>query len=143
MNPQDNWLQHYADLLQTLSVANLQELREIAAEGICFRDPFNDIRNRDDYIALMADMFDRLDQVEFDVHQVVQQENQGYLFWTFSATSRLTGQVSVQGTSRVETNAAGLICLHEDYWDGSRLMQTLPVIGRIIAWLRHKLACPA
>lgn len=139
---QPGWLQHYASALENLSPDRLNDLEQYLADDLQFSDPFNHLHTRDAFIALMDDMYARLDEVGFKVHSVIEQQQQGYLYWTYSASSSVTGRFSIQGVSRVEVNEAGKIRLHEDYWDGSRLMQTLPLLGRVVAWVRRKLACP-
>jgi hypothetical protein len=62
----------------------------------------------------------------------------GMLHWTFTAHSGLTGPIRFQGMSRVCFDTDGRVVSHYDYWDGSLVMETVPVIGRLIAWLRKK-----
>lgn len=139
---QPGWLQHYAAALENLSPDRLNDLEQYLADDLQFSDPFNCLHSKKSFIVLMEDMYARLDNVEFDVHSILEHERQGYLHWTYSASSSVTGRFSIQGVSRVEVNEAGQITLHEDYWDGSQLMQTLPLLGRVVAWVRRKLACP-
>lgn len=140
MQKMDNWLEQYGQVLENLNADNLTELEACLTEGVEFRDPFNHSHCRDDFISIMRDMFEKLDNVSFVVHQTLDREQHGYLYWTFTASSRTTGNLSVEGTSRVEIDDAGLICLHHDFWDASELLQGLPVLGRIIAMIRRKLS---
>jgi hypothetical protein len=39
----------------------------------------------------------------------------------------------------LEIDSEGRIASHIDYWDASRLMQVLPIVGPLIRWLRRKI----
>jgi len=137
----DDWLSQYALAMNNLRAENLEKLKELVSEDIEFQDPFNHSFNRDAFIETLQDMFNKLEQVRFEVHEMLQQEQQAVLYWTFSANSRSTGPISVEGMSRIRVDSAGRVCLHQDFWDASQIMQQIPLIGRVIAWLRNKMAC--
>lgn len=136
----DNWLSEYAQQLSNLTPDNLDLLYPLLAENLEFRDPFNHTFTRDSFIAILEDMYQKLDQVNFDVHAQLQNGNEGVLYWTFSATSKMTGRFEFVGSSRVVLGKEGKIELHHDYWDGSELMQRLPLLGRVIRKLRQKMS---
>lgn len=140
MKNMDNWLSDYGQRLADLTAENLPSLAPVLAEDLEFRDPFNHTYRKEQFIAIMADMFSRLDQVKFEVHNLIVQGNEGTLYWNFSASSRITGHFSFEGCSRIVRDNNGLICLHRDYWDGSELMQQLPVLGAVIGKVRSKMS---
>lgn len=136
----DNWLADYVEVLENLSSDNLGSLRNITSEAFSFRDPFNHTHNQADFIAIMQDMFQRLSSVRFQVHRCVQQDHDAFIYWTFYADSRFTGAFSFEGVSRIEASDSGKIILHHDFWDGSELMEKIPVLGAIIRKVRRKFA---
>ena len=136
----DNWLSEYAHHLSNLTPGKLDSLRPLLSENLEFRDPFNHSFTQDAFIAILEDMYLKLDQVNFDVNAQLQKGNEGVLYWTFSATSKMTGTFEFVGSSRVVLDKEGKIELHHDYWDGSELMQRLPLLGRIIRKLRQKMS---
>jgi len=136
----DNWLSEYAYQLSNLTPDSLDSLRPLLAENLEFRDPFNHTFTQDAFIAILEDMYLKLDQVSFAVQAQLQQGHEGVLYWTFSANSKMTGRFEFEGSSRVVLGKEGKIELHHDYWDGSELMQRIPLVGRIIRKLRQKMS---
>jgi hypothetical protein len=136
----DNWLADYVAVLENLSSENLNSLCNITAEGFSFKDPFNHTHTQADFIAIMEDMFQRLSLVRFQVHSSVQQGQHAFIYWTFYGDSSFTAEFSFEGVSRIEANDSGKVMLHHDFWDGSELMEKLPLLGAVIRKLRKKLS---
>ncbi len=136
----DNWLENYINVLEKLDRNNLQSLERVTADTLEFRDPFNHTHTQKAFVAIMADMFEKLPSVRFTIHQSMRDGHSAFIRWTFTANSKMTGEFSVEGTSRLEVNSEGLIRLHHDFWDASELMQRLPVLGYVIGKLRRKLS---
>ncbi|MBE9396139.1 nuclear transport factor 2 family protein [Pontibacterium sp. N1Y112] len=138
-------LRCYADVLASLTVESLPALVALTSEQIRFSDPFHRIEGQDHFRAIMQDMFTRLDGVCFCVHQVAPVANEtmrgGFLYWTFTASSKLTGTFSFDGTSCIELDAEGLVQVHEDYWDSAALYRHIPGLGLLFRWLQRKAAC--
>lgn len=133
-------LDRYIAALQNLSPDSVVELRELLADDVEFCDPFNRVRGADNYLAVLEDMFSRLDNVGFSVHESSRQGQVAYLHWTFTASSCLTGRLSFPGVSRLQLREDGLIVLHEDFWDSASLYGKLPLVGGLIRWLRRRAA---
>ena len=130
----------YASVLQQLSPDSLNSLAACLADDVRFIDPFNDLYGRDNFIAVMAEMYEKLDGVRFEVLEQQSSGRSGYLFWRFHCLSRLTGKFSTEGCSRIKFDDQGLVKLHHDLWDASGLMQQFPVLGRVIRSIRNKAA---
>lgn len=136
-------LSAYAEVLGSLHAHNLESLNAHLAENAEFADPFHRVYGRHAFMAIMDDMFKRLDDVRFDIHQVTPHPfpmRGGFLHWTFTANSNLTGRFSFNGVSRIEINDSGLVALHEDYWDSAELYRRIPVIKGVFNWLRKRTA---
>lgn len=133
-------LDHYIALLESLSPANLGQLRELVCDDIHFSDPFNDIVGVDEYLALLNEMFDRLDDVHFRVHEVSREGMVAHLYWAYSASSQLTGQLAFQGTSRIVLAENGRVARHQDFWDSAVVYGRLPLIGSLMRWLKKRTA---
>lgn len=137
MTAVQHWAAHYSGILETLAPVQLDKLAAATAEDIEFQDPFNHTTTQADFLAVMADMFERLDWVRFDVHSQQQNGQEAFITWTFSAASGKTGEFSVAGSSYLTANSDGLVTLHRDYWDASELMQMLPLLGAVIRKVRR------
>lgn len=145
MNPQDATdasavLQCYAERLVALRADNLDSIGELLAENVEFEDPFNHSYRRQDYQQIMADMFASLSDVSFDVQRVDPIPNGGYLVWTFSAYSKITGTIQTEGVSLILLNEQNKIRLHRDFWDGSAVMTGIPVLGTVIRQVKKRAA---
>lgn len=136
----DNWLENYINVLEKLEPNNLQSLKAVTTDAVEFRDPFNHTHSQQDFIAIMADMFERLPSVHFTIQQTSQEGYSAFIRWTFTAHSKLTGEFTIEGTSRLEADKQGLVTLHHDFWDASELMQRLPILGCLIGKLRRKIS---
>lgn len=141
----ETYLRRYADVLESLTVESLPALVALTSPQICFSDPFHRIEGQERFRTVMRDMFTRLNGVCFCVHQVAPIANDamrgGFLYWTFTASSKRTGTFSFDGTSRIELDAEGLVRVHEDYWDSAALYRHIPGLGTLFRWLQRKAAC--
>ncbi len=135
-------LARYAQALSELTPDRVSELAALLNEQAAFSDPFNRVTGRATFLRIFEDMYSRLEDVSFDVHRIANTPEGGFIYWTFSGHSRLTGTLSIDGVSRIELDDAGKVRVHEDYWDASLLFERLPLLGRIIARIRRKLALP-
>ncbi|WP_297188093.1 nuclear transport factor 2 family protein [uncultured Porticoccus sp.] len=133
-------LTDYIRLLETLDRSNLEQLKGVLSEAVVFSDPFNQVNGADAYLALLREMFERLDSVSFTVHDSQQQDTVAYLYWTFSGNSNVTGQLEFQGSSRLTFDASGKIVRHQDFWDSADLYEKVPVLGTLFRWLRRRVA---
>lgn len=133
-------LQDYARVLNQLRGGNIDTLAVWLDDEVRFIDPFNDLTGKPAFIGVMTEMFDKLDSVRFEVHEQMQHGLQGWLYWRFSASSRLTGAFSVEGASRIRFSNTGRVVLHHDFWDASLMLQQFPLLGRVIAQIRKRAA---
>lgn len=142
-----NNLQEYILLLESLCPENIEQLYNYVTEDIVFSDPFNQLQGDRAYVELLKDMFEKLDDVQFTVHESSHHEKNhfidnstAYLYWTFTANSRTTGQLSFEGTSRLKFDENGKISSHQDFWDGLALLQEFPVLGTILRTIKKRIS---
>jgi len=116
----------FIEAAEALSPASLDTLTNFYAENAIFTDPFQTVNGRPAIRRVYAAMFDNLDAPRFkDVRVLASPGNaQLMLRWTFEFAF----------------DAQGLVTRHTDFWDASRLMQGLPLIGPLIGWIRRKIA---
>jgi hypothetical protein len=136
----NKWLDEYVEVLENLNAHNIENLLHVTEKNINFRDPFNETNTQSDFVLIMEDMFVKLPSVRFKVHKAIQQEQEAFIHWTFYGSSRVTGEFSFEGTSLIKADDEGKVVLHHDFWDGSALMQKIPLLGSIIRKVRSKLA---
>lgn len=127
---------------ETLSPQSLAQIDQIYAEQAHFVDPFNDVNHCKAIRAIYQHMFDTLHQPRFHVTRKIIDGHSACLVWQF--TFGLRGQhYAVQGSTVFELNAHGLITVHRDYWDPAHeLYEKIPLLGRLMKWLRNTIATP-
>lgn len=128
-------------------VANLADIYVTDAD---FRDPFNHVQGIDGIRTVYADMFESLQTPKFTVleSQSSQQSdhNSVFLVWDMhylfnSDAAEQTPRRRIHGCSHLKLNEAGKITYHRDYWDAAEELYTqLPVIGRVMHWLRRRVS---
>ena len=127
-----------------LSPESVESLSDIYASDAYFKDPFNEVRGVDRILEIFHDMYRRIEQPRFVVHQWSGSAQDGFLVWDMRFVSRqMRGGPDqlIRGVTHIRFSDDGKVTYHRDYWDtGEELYVKLPVIGRLIAWLRRKLA---
>jgi Uncharacterized conserved protein (DUF2358) len=92
------------------------------APDVYFKDPMNEFRGRERYQQMIG-LIERLfGDPQLDLHQIRREGNQIRSDWTLHWTTPLPWKprIQISGWSELETNAAGLISSHQDYWHCSR-----------------------
>jgi len=115
----------------------------LCSENAVFTDPFQTVTGRPAIRGVYATMFDNLDAPRFKNVRILASPGNAQLMlrWTFEFALRRQGvRQSIDGASLLEFDAQGLVTRHTDFWDASRLMQGLPLIGPLIGWVRRKIA---
>lgn len=128
-----------------LTADNIGRLADFYAQDCEFQDPFQTVRGRPAVARIYQDMFRQLDRPAFTHVQILgstltDQTCRFIIGWQFEFALRGNGnRHAIPGCSMLEIDAEGRIASHIDYWDASRLMQVLPLVGPLIRWLRRKI----
>ncbi len=138
------FLREYARRFATLDKDNLYLLGELYSDDISFADPLHEVHGLPDLHKYFAKLYANVRDLQFEFHAFDQvREGKGYLRWTMTYRHpRLQGgaPIVVQGCSHLLWTA-NKVFQHRDFFDaGALLYEHLPVIGRIIRWLKGKLA---
>ncbi|WVN41751.1 nuclear transport factor 2 family protein [beta proteobacterium MWH-UniP1] len=133
---------------EQLSQDTVDQLADFYAPDCEFTDPFQKVRGRDRVRDIYLEMFNQLDRPRFTNVRLLGSPNPSgsevMIGWTFEfALGPNKPRQSIAGASLLVIDAQGLIQSHHDYWDASRLMESLPLIGRIIHWIRQKIGRPS
>jgi limonene-1,2-epoxide hydrolase len=132
--------ERYRRFLETLTPDSLGALDRYVTGGVRFKDPFNDVRGAEAMARVFRHMFENVADVRFRVHHMALAGDTCLMAWRFEG--RLgSGPWTFDGASVVRFTADGRVCEHIDHWDAARdFYERLPVIGRLLAWLRGRLA---
>ncbi len=132
----------FVAVASTLSVETVDHLAAFYAPDAIFTDPFQTVSGRAKIAHVYRSMFQQLDNPRFVNVRVLGAASAAEVMigWDFEfAFKPGGGRQSIPGSSRLTLDEQGMIREHLDYWDASRLMQALPVVGRLIGWLRQKI----
>jgi len=131
----------YLALFAELTPARLDELDALCAPDIRFVDPFNDIEGVEAFKGVLRDMFDRLEEPRFHVMDRAAGAQAVYVRWQFTATLGRGRRLAIDGMSELKVDTTGRVTAHADHWDAAgQLYEQLPVVGRLMRWLRRRLA---
>lgn len=127
------------DWYECLSPASLDELPGIYHEQARFRDPFNDVRGHAAIAAVFRHMFENTERPAFRTTDSQRMGGTAWVSWVFSG--RLRGKAfSIEGVTRLDFADDGRVIEHRDYWDASELFGELPLVGRIVRFVRGRMS---
>ncbi len=137
------YLEAFAERFATLDAGNLQNLDKLYSESITFRDPLHQIHGLPALRAYFAELYANASDIRYDFHDASETSpGAGYLRWTLHfrhprlAAGRL---ISLDGCSHLQWQER--VHFHQDYFDaGALLYEHVPVLGRMIGWLKGRLA---
>lgn len=137
--PNHATLAAYARLYEELSPERLDEMRELLARGVRFKDPFNEVRGVDAMLRVMAAMF-RLGTPQFEVLDRVASGRAGYILWRYTSDRDNARAWIIRGMTELRFDAEGRVAEHIDHWDAAeQVYEKLPVIGSLLRLVRRRL----
>jgi hypothetical protein len=138
-----DYLRTFARQFAELDSSNLHRLATLYSEDVVFTDPLHQIRGLHALQPYFAQLYANVSRLQFDFYGFDEvSPGSGYLRWTMSyshprlAKGRL---IRVDGCSHLLWRDK--VYQHRDYFDaGAMLYEHLPLMGRVIAWLKRRLA---
>ena len=121
---------------------DLQQLDSIYSEGVTFRDPIHTLSGRSEVKTYLRDMAQNLNSCRFLYLDEQVGEGVAFIKWNMHFSHpKLAGgaEVVVRGVTEVRFDER--IYYHEDFYDmGAMVYEHVPLIGRLVGWLRRRLA---
>jgi len=111
-------LDQFTDFLENLSHERLDEMGELYAEELDFRDPMNEARTLEHLKRIEADLFKQLKEVRFTVGSAQQDGEWAFVRWRMNYRFRWWAR-EIEGVSHLHYNAEGKIDQQHDFWDAS------------------------
>jgi hypothetical protein len=145
-----NRISQFMALAQTLSLENIDRFVACYAQDCVFSDPFQSVRGQAEVRRVYLEMLQHLHQPRFRNVRILggPMPEAGppcevMIGWDFEfSLAAGKPRTVIAGASLLRLNPQGNITEHRDYWDASRLMETFPVVGKAIGWLRRKIGQP-
>ena len=133
----------FLKLYNQLDKSNLELLAHVYGDNIVFEDPLHKIEGLPALTDYFANMYENLNQGQFDIHTSFEQNNKASVYWvmTFSHKKIKQGQtLKVSGNSYLEFEN-GKVTYHRDYFDaGEMIYQHLPVFSTVINLIKRRTA---
>lgn len=139
MEDNANHLHDYFAFFEALTPSGLDRLPSHLDSEARFKDPFNDVHGIDEIRRVFKHMFKVCDNPQFLVSEWALRENVAFVQWRFTYSRKHHDKRSdaIEGVSRIQFNADGMVTEHLDFWDpAEHIYQKLPVIGGLFRWLR-------
>ncbi|QEY63743.1 nuclear transport factor 2 family protein [Metapseudomonas lalkuanensis] len=138
-----DFLQCFAQSFSTLDASSLGALDELYAPDVQFRDPLHSLNGLPALRRYFGQMYASVEDLHYEFHGFDEVgPGRGYLRWTLRFRHpRLGGGevIRLEGCSYLLWQER--VYLHQDYFDaGALLYEHLPLLGRLIAWLKRRLA---
>lgn len=114
----------------------LEALRPLYAHDMVFRDPIQEVRGLDAFLALNKRLLKRMKRLHWHVSAISGTEDEMFLEWHMSGAPTFGPAIEVSGVTRARAHD-GLIVDHRDYWDmGEMLASAVPGGQRVLHFLR-------
>lgn len=135
---------HFAEVFASLDRNNLHRLDEIYHPVMHFTDPLHDVQGLHAMRHYCEQLYANVSAISFEFHACqTLTEGEAFLRWTMTYQHpRLkSGQpIAVEGCSYICFHGRR-VSRHIDYYDaGALLYEHIPVLGRVIHWLKRRLA---
>ena len=137
------WLVNFIDNYSQLSTDNLELLENIYHKDITFIDPLHKVQGFEDLQKYFYGLYESLTSCCFTIEHIFQSNNEAVVYWCMSYQHPKLNSaklITVQGHSHIKGENDKVI-YHRDYLDaGAMLYEHLPLIGRVIQWIKVKAA---
>jgi limonene-1,2-epoxide hydrolase len=138
----DYLAQRVKEAYLSIGSENVADLESLYTSDIHFEDPSHAVQGKRSLMRYLHKQFSNLSKCSFKFHSSIASETDIFLTWTmFLNHPKLRGgdTIRVEGSSYLRTRN-GKIYYHRDYFDmGAMLYEHLPLLGRIIQRLKHRL----
>lgn len=130
------------DFLADLSSANVAKKAEQSYNtAATYEDPFGRWEGRDALVAHLNELLGRMQTIGLDVTSEFISGDETVALWTmtFSHSSLHSGEpLEIHGVSHVKM-LDGKIIAQRDYYDLGVVYENLPIIGRIVRWVKGRI----
>ncbi len=120
-----------------------QRVKDAYAETFYFNDTLVTLSTRKELTAYLVKSGERTNYIRTRILDVARSGDDVYVRWQLEMSFDVMGSARTSNTvgmTHLRFNEHGKIVLHQDFWDSAGgFYQTLPVVGRLISWVRNGL----
>ena len=135
------YVEKYISVYESLSIYNLDALKDTFTNEVEFEDPFNKVTGKEAVIKIFSEMFEKIDNPKFQISDLSYAQNFDekltvYLKWIlYGKFKQNKKSFSIKGVSEVKFNKQGKVVKHIDYWDSmTQLIVHLPYVGNLFKY---------
>ncbi|WNO08460.1 nuclear transport factor 2 family protein [Teredinibacter sp. KSP-S5-2] len=134
-------VEQFKAYFQDLRKSDLSQLEDLYERHIIFKDPIHKIEGLVPLQDYMHNLCTNLTECRFEYLDILEGQDCAYIKWIMHFRHPKLGNrlISLRGMSHIQFQEK--IVFHEDVYDmGAMIYEQLPLLGRIIRWLRQRLA---
>ena len=132
----------FLDLYRSFSLDSLGQIGEVYAEQIVFQDPLVRVEGREALQGYFKHGMQGLQYCRFEFGRQVRDAEHASVEWTMHFQHRRihAGKTcQLDGITLIQFGVDGKIIFHRDYYDmGQLIYERVPLIGRVIGWIKNK-----
>ncbi len=116
-------------------------IRTLYAQDAYFQDGFRAVQGIDNLERYFLSTTEAFEECTFDIQDFAVHEGNYYFRWIMTLVLKRNKDERLQivGMSHVRFDDTGKITFHQDYWDTGIIYEKMPVMGRIVTWIRQRI----
>jgi hypothetical protein len=131
------------EFYENLDPHNLDTLRTLYAEDICFEDPIHGLQGIGSLMEYFDKLFINVEHCRFKFHRSVVSDEGMFFSWTMMLRHQSVKRgalIRVEGSSYLK-HRHGKIYYHRDYFDlGAMVYENVPLLGPLVRYIRHRMS---
>lgn len=134
-------LDRYIDYWNTISPETVDQIRDLGADNMRFRDPFTDVQGMDKVPGVFAEMFEQVPDIAFSFEHSALDGHVGLITWEMTFTVDRRGMKArvwtIPAASRITFDDEGKVVDHFDFWDATPLFESVPIVGGLVRLVKR------
>ncbi len=131
-----NNIARFTEFLESFSEEKLDEIDQLYAEKIDFKDPINQTKEREHFKRIEADLFKQLKEIKFEIVASKGDDHEAMVKWVMRYRFRFWKR-EIEGMSHLKFNEQNQIYFQHDFWDASfAIYGEFPLIGLAMKGIR-------
>ena len=141
-NDLDATLIRYSRFFDQLTDETVEEFRKFASPNVHYRDPLIDAKGVDAPLAYLHKLFTDFADLQFETKDCARHGRQAFLHWrmTFRIRKNPKKVWELDGVSKIVFDDAGKIEDQIDYWDACPLLESFPILGKVVTLIKKLVA---
>lgn len=136
-------IEQFKSTYENMNASNIESIEQLYADEIQFTDPFHCITGLDALKTYFEELYQNVESVQFKFGDCLNQNNCFFIEWHMTVRHPKLNKaqpIEVPGATLFKVNETEKVIYHRDYFDaGVMLYEHIPLLGRIIKWVKQKI----